>query len=284
MDLLVYNRIQKPTILCPETLTYKTILIMNLKEQEVAISNLCPDMTGELTSEPIFENASQMWAHSFSSLYSYTNAATNNEFALGISASDLQALLNAGDSRGNPCDGIRFYIALSQATTDMSQITNNLRIAMAPFNMIGESPVDHAFSGTTGPGALLTSSGLSTGQSIVTCTDEINFWWEHYDDDAAFLVPTLAYAFPRATIEAEIANAIAGDGYVQIIFGCHYINSDTQEYCIKNSRAYPSNKVGYTVMQLILGVWNTTTHQYDHSSDFVRPCPKMCGTALFPVL
>ena len=135
----------------------------------------------------------------------------------------------------------------------------------------------------------LTRTGIIWNVPSGMAQQHVANWTNHFQSDSVeplYMVPVYAYSFPDTTLKLEIQHAHESgfDDSVYIVCGCHSISPGDSNYCFEASRGYQMNPdlYGYMVPDLILATRKTNVDkEFRHSSDFMRPCPRFCGTSMF---
>ena len=248
----------------------------------VVAGSACPDLSGTDTSFGVFTQTLDIWAQTFADQHAIP---APDLFYFSIRADTLQKyLMNTPGCGGNCYDGIKAYLGLATSIDTISEVKDALCLILVPYKDNGN---DTVFFSSYGPYIKVDSSMERDFIDSNTAQQYIRYWGEHFNSTEEIIaVPTYSFVIPRTTLMSEISkaqNCSAGcyDGNVYFVFGYHTISPKDSLYCFQNCKghqAYP-DLYGFAVHALILSVRKDGI--FEHSSDFLRPCPRFCGTTAF---
>ncbi|MGE3799804.1 MAG: hypothetical protein AB7H80_02170 [Candidatus Kapaibacterium sp.] len=256
---------------------------------EIPLANLsCSDLAGSDISYDIFTETMALWGQTFVNYYNVP-VGSSQAFAFSLPADTLCTYLGGLSGCGTKSyDGVKAYLGLVSAIDMISDMPENLCLILVPYNheiLEGEkTTVDTVFPNAFGPCVEIKGT---TRRYITTDTAQkyIDNWREHYTPlEEDIVVPIYSFVIADSTMRNKVTEAKISqfDSTVYFIFGFHTLSVHDSLYCFEQTKAhqlYPS-QVGYAVHALILSA-RRSDGSYAHSSDFLRPCPRFCGTALF---
>ena len=238
------------------------------------------------TSQKVFEQTLYMWEEAFNELYAI-NPGSN--FPLVVPADSLIMYLNPQSVCPNNCyNGFKAYLAQDAIPSTKPEVAENLCLILAPYTYVNGDMTDTVFPNAYGPFIRINPTTSGTEITYIdkdSAQNMINAWSAQYNSIAdSIMVPISSFVIPKKTIEELTVEATdtAHDGQVYFTFGCHSIPPNSTEYCINNAKAYPNNTnvYGYVALNLMLST-KQPGKPLEHSEDFLRPCPRYCGNAMF---
>ncbi len=242
------------------------------------------------TSLKVFEQTLYIWEEAFHELYEFEpDSASAPNFPLVVSADSLSQYLNPQSICPDSCySGFKAYLALVGPVTNKIEIAEKLCLILVPYTYVDGNMTDTVFPNSNGPFIKIHQTDSITEISYINkaaAQNMVTAWSAQYSTVAdSIMVPITSFVIPITTIQHQIQQAQAQgyDGNVYLTFGCHSIPPDNTEYCIRNAQAYASNSdvYGYLALNLMLSA-KTHAGPLEHSEDFLRPCPRYCGNAMF---
>ena len=256
----------------------------------------CGDLSGEPVSYELFNGTREIWAWSFSKLYSNQPHIPDS---LSISRTDLCAWMGGGSNCDNGgYDGLRLYLALAGPVQTMKGIRDSLCLIVVPYQLNGNQSVDvdknmYAKIGP-GPGAA-NPQPLHKDSALVL----INNWQNHYCEysngqincsaDQANSVPITSFMLPKNLIDEYIDFLTpSGHGPVNsayLTIGYYTLDPLDEIHCMQNAAGYNDSTYGYGIIALMFSQQTIHAPLYpdgpQRSDDFLRPCPRFCGQSAF---
>lgn len=243
----------------------------------------CYGPEADISSKNVFEMTSALWARNF--VWYFTDADSSvTWFAMKIHADTLLRYLNERDTA---YAGMRLYYALDTGPVPKKQTGRHMKLIMVPYVADSADPVptDTTFDNMSRPYVQLDTSGAIVGLNAGRAEQMISFWAHHYDTLDQILVPVTSVLAPREVLMEHIDSAYAAnrDSFVYFTVATHTIDPENTDYCVTNAAAHVAcaDCFGYAVFSIIISASKTNATQ-DHSSDFLRPCPRYCGKPKFP--
>ena len=270
----------------PESILHSSVSDAAPATAEDSCSNI---LQGTPMSLRLFEETLLLWEETFSALHDSPQIDS-----CYISASSLSTWLQESELIcGDDCyKGFKAYLALPEPATTKKEAAENLCLILVPYTFVNGNMTDTLFpsppSASNHHCILITPTDSTPSITHVdqgTAQSMIATWSTHYSTVAdSLMVPVTSFVIPKETLSNEIEHAISSgyDGNVYFTFGYHTVPQANTEYCIQNAKAYSHNPdvYGYFALNLMLST-KTPSGPYEHSEDFLRPCPRYCGNAMF---
>ncbi len=249
------------------------------------VGSECSDLTGSDTSFQVFIETLDLWARTFVGEHMNDSA---DYFCFSIPADSLGKYLSDPPGCGGGCyAGVKAYFGLEDSISSLSEVADYLCMILVPYTADG---TDTVFPSGYGPFIKVDTGSERFFIDSTEAQEYIDNWGAHFEGiEKEIAVPTYAYVLPMSTLQGEInkAGKPGFDGEVYLVLGYHTISPQDTLYCFENSkghRDYPY-MYGYAVHALILSARRTapagTPGTFEHSSDFLRPCPRFCGDPKF---
>lgn len=242
------------------------------------------------TSRKVFEQTLYMWEEAFHQLYEFQpDSIALPIFPLVVPADSLNQYLNPQPVCPDSCySGFKAYLAQVGPASTKLEVAENLCLILVPYTYVHGDMTDTVFPNSNGPFIKIHRADSITEITYINkgaAQNMIDAWSAQYSTVAdSIMVPITSFVIPITTLQHQIQQAQAQgyDGNVYLTFGCHSIPPNNTEYCIRNAQAYQNNTdvYGYLALNLMLST-RKPTGSLEHSEDFLRPCPRYCGNAMF---
>lgn len=237
----------------------------------------------------IFPQTQELWTKAFVTRFDRLEPTYRY---VSIPANTLELFLNTPLDPKNPTGllvGLKAYLALEGPAATDDETFDKLCLILVPYVQgAGGVMIDSSFAFPEGNYVKLRPEATPGNISYMqhdSAQQLIDFWALHYNAvESENMVRISSFVITRETLERQIdtARTPTNDSIVYFMYGFHTLDPMDSSYCVKYAPGYQRmpGYSGFEVYNLILS--SVDIHgRVEHSSDFLRPCPRYCGKPKF---